>query len=141
MPAAAAGPRTALPESGEPRETGAEGAGLTASPEPAVELRAISPAAYEGVVRLGAPGVLVFNETYNPRWQLLESGTGRPLGTDHWKVNGFANGFWIPSAGEHRIRLVYQGQDAAARVWRITGWSVAGCLFLLAVSALRRRNR
>lgn len=105
-----------------------------------VTLEPVSPALYRGVIRLAAPGLLVFNESFSPRWQLLDDATGRPLALAHWRVNGFANGYWIPSAGTHRVRLEYTGQRAAWSGWRTSAGTVGICLGILAVGWFRRRD-
>lgn len=111
------------------------------TPVSPITIQPASPIVYQGEVHLDAPGLLVFNESYSPRWQLTEGSTGRPLATAHWRINGFANGYWIPAAGTYRVRLEHVGQRVVQRGWMVTAGTLGLCVVLFAIGRWLRRTR
>lgn len=85
--------------------------------------------------------LLTLTESFNPEWQLeFVRGAGRQV--QHVVVNGYANGWIVPSGGGFVARLRYEPEDIARLARRL---SVAGLLFASIVSGLlsleRRRRR
>lgn len=105
-----------------------------------VPLAPVTPVSYDVALPNERPLLLVFRESFHPRWSLQDAATGAPLAVPHWKVNGYANGYWLTEPGVARVRLVYEGQETAWRGWRVTTWSVAICLAILAFAVIGRRR-
>jgi len=84
-------------------------------PLPAVT-RAVQggPGLFRVAVSAAAPQVLVFSDSYDPRWVATQHGQVLP----HVKANGFANGWLVedPAAGPIELRFLPQRLFALA-VW------------------------
>lgn len=99
-------------------ENGENGAGLV--------FRRLNPTRY--VVRTGSEGPLniVLNESYNRGWSFYINGKRyEPV-----KVNGFANGFSIEKAGTHEFTIEYRPQKAFEYSRALSGFALAGVVFL-----------
>ena len=106
-----------------------------------LELITQDPVTYLGKLHADQPALFVFNESYSPRWRVVDVKTGKSIADAHWKVNGFANGFWLSRPGDYEFRIEYTGQDAARRGWQVTWWSWGICVALLLGAAIPWRRR
>jgi hypothetical protein len=69
--------------------------------------RLISPTNLQGSVRIQGQTVLVFSQTYDPRWRLVIEGVANDR---HFVANGFANGWLINGRGRLDWELVFRPQ-------------------------------
>ncbi|HSW46535.1 MAG TPA: YfhO family protein, partial [Phycisphaerae bacterium] len=81
-------------------------------------------------VNTPGPGLLVFNETYDPGWRAFVGGLQAPV----HRVNAVAQGVSVP-AGVHEVRFVYY--PVGLRAGCI--WTAGGILLLLAGAWATRR--
>ena len=127
---------------------------------PRVAWSKLSPVRYTAAVKGAArPFVLVFGDTFNPGWQAsierspVQHGTGWPsvvapvtdptkgrLLETHFRVNGFANAWYVDQTGDFQIVLDYQPQVATAIAVLVTAtvWLLSlGCV---AIGVIRERK-
>jgi len=55
-----------------------------------------------------SPFILVFDQQFDPRWSITDS---KGLSYSHIEVNGYANGWIIPSSGKFEFRLTFSPQE------------------------------
>ena len=82
--------------------------GSTVSPELSVDVLERSPTSLTARVAAGGPAMLVFGESFDPRWTATVGGSELP----HHTVNGFANGYELPGAGSYEVTLRFGPQSA-----------------------------
>lgn len=83
---------------------------------------------YEAIVKsTRVPYLLIFNEQYHPGWKMYINGN-LVKEQNHTIVNGFANGWWIDTAGENTIRIEFEPQR-----WYIYGL-IASVVVLITTS-------
>ncbi len=88
---------------------------------PSLDVERISPTEYRIKASSSAPYFLVFNESYNPFWKIWVNGEKR---SEHFVVNGYANGYYIDQIGDHDIRLYY---------WPQTLFIIGGAVSLITI--------
>ena len=71
--------------------------------EPEIKYEKISPTEYLVHVKSEGPFFLVFSESYHPKWKAAYEGTEFP----HFKVNFYANGYYIDQAREFSLVLSF----------------------------------
>lgn len=92
------------------------------NPEPPkLDVKRISPTEFRVKASSSSPYFLIFNESYNPFWQILVNGERQ---SEHFVVNGFANGYYIDQTGDHEIRLYY---------WPQTLFNIGGIISLITI--------
>ena len=82
--------------------------GSAASPERSVEVLERSPTSLTASVAASGPAMLVFGESFDPRWTATVEGRELP----HHTVNGFANGYELPGPGSYEVTLRFGPQSA-----------------------------
>ena len=82
--------------------------GSAASPERSVEVLERSPTSLTASVVTEGPAMLVFGESFDPRWTATVEGRELP----HHTVNGFANGYELPGPGSYEVTLRFGPQSA-----------------------------
>jgi hypothetical protein len=102
-----------------------------------VELHVLasSPTGYRLAVEARSPFVLVFNESHHEDWQARIDGA--PL--EHFKVDGYANGYWVDRAGEFEVSIEFAPQRAFEIAFAASASVVAISALSLAVLRVRRR--
>lgn len=75
---------------------------------------------------------LVFNSSFNSGWAAFEKGEK----LKHLKINSFANGFYIPSAGNHMIEIVFLPQ----RYFEYSKLSTAFVIILFLIMIFLKRE-
>jgi len=70
----------------------------------------LSPIRYEVHVKTNGPFILVFLENYDRTWKVYVNGILVPE-INHYRVNGFANGWLINAKGKLTITIKYEPQD------------------------------
>jgi len=96
-----------------------------------------SPTRLDLNLRKGSPGVIIFLESYDPKWKALSN--GKKELNPHFKVNSYANAFIIEETDEQNIRIVYAPQK-----YLISGLVASGLSFILiglACFVVRRRDK
>lgn len=98
------------------------------------------------LVPASTPYLLVFAESYDPRWQVVvktdDEKSSLVPEVAHVKVNGFSNGWWISADHPHSIRVQYAPQRAYRAglfIAAITALVVAGLLVGRGIYWLRQR--
>lgn len=76
--------------------------------EPIVSVLERTPSSLLVKVRTEGPALLVFGESFDPRW----TATTGDYELSHHTVNGFANGYELPDAGVHEVAIRFGPQDA-----------------------------
>jgi hypothetical protein len=82
---------------------------LAAAPLPvpeSVEVLERSPTRYRVRLTTDGPAILVFGDSFDPRWRATAGG----VDLAHYVVNGFGNGYEIPDAGTYEIEIDYGPQ-------------------------------
>lgn len=102
-----------------------------------LEVVETSPTKHRVVVAADRPGVLVFGESFDPRWTALAYGKA----LRHLRVNGYANGYVLPKLGRYEVSIYFQPQRLFEWGSRISLATVAILVALGAWTALRRRAR
>jgi predicted secreted protein len=69
----------------------------------------ISPTQYEIEINNNKPFYLIFSENYNSGWKLFDS-NGKNIKTEHFKVNSYANAYYINNTGSQKISLEFAPQ-------------------------------
>lgn len=69
-----------------------------------ITYKKVSPTEYELTFFSNEPSWVIFNASYNKSWIALEA--NKQLNKEI--VNNFANAFFVPSKGEHKIRVVFK---------------------------------
>ena len=88
---------------------------------PSLDVERINPTEFRIKASSSAPYFLVFNESYNPFWRIWVNGKRR---SEHFVVNGYANGYYIDQIGDHEIRLYY---------WPQTLFKIGGAVSLITI--------
>ena len=85
---------------------------------PKISFQRISPVEYQLKVTAEKPFILVFGETYNSGWELLNGKSdwtqiyfGQPLNASHFMVNGYANGWYIDQVGTYDLTIYFKPQS------------------------------
>ena len=97
--------------------------------EPIVTVHERTPTSMSARVTIEGPAVLVFGESFDPRW--IATAGGHEL--SHHTVNGFANGYELPAAGVYEVVIRFGPQDAFVRGAAISLISL-GIIFVVAVA-------
>ena len=87
--------------------------------------------------------VLVFNEKFNPSWQLLgqnEYGKFLSLG-DHFTVDGYANGWLISDPNIKKFKIEYAPQSVFYKAGAFSAVSVLAAISWLVFTFVRSRNK
>ncbi|MBM4435936.1 MAG: hypothetical protein FJ029_01610 [Actinobacteria bacterium] len=109
-----------------------EGLGDDRSSAPAaVQVLEAGPTNYRVRASTQGPAVLVFGDSFDPRWEARLAGQA----LTHHVINGFGNGFEIPGAGTHEIVIEYRGQRLFVWGAAVTLTALAG---LVVLGAARR---
>ena len=82
------------------------------------------------------PYLLILNELYDPRWSAFVDGERIDL---HFKVNGFANAFYVPRGGNHVVEIRFDIQTLATASLAVSGVTIFSILAMLSVGVLRRK--
>lgn len=78
--------------------------------QPTVDYHELNPTLYKvDIVNATTPYFLVFLQSYDPGW-ILSSGYGEQFGM-HFKVWGYANGWWINRTGSYTLYIEYLPQS------------------------------
>ena len=75
--------------------------------EPKIYFRKVNPTKYLIDAESSRPYFLVFSQSYHPGWQAYIE---NQIVTGHYKVNGFANAYYIDKIGKHKITLEFYPQ-------------------------------
>lgn len=95
------------------------------------------PTSMSARVNASGPYILILNELYDPRWSAKIDGT--PIGV-HFKINGFANAFYVPTGGDHTVELSFDIQPLADRSLALSGVTVLAILATNTVNMIRKRR-
>lgn len=72
----------------------------------------IDPTHYKISTSVSKPGFLIVSESYHPEWKLFSAKEQDSNKTfQHFKANGFANGFYLPEKGNYELDLVFEPQN------------------------------
>ena len=74
------------------------------SPQPQISFRKVNPTKYLIDVEATHPYFLIFSQSYHPGWQAY---IGKKKIAGHYKVNGFANAYYIDKLGNYSITLEF----------------------------------
>lgn len=82
---------------------------------PAINFEAIAPYRYQATIEEATePFLLVFSETYHPRWQAIahyQDGSSEIIPEEwHFPINGYANAWWIDDSAVVSVTLDYASQ-------------------------------
>lgn len=108
---------------------------------PKVTFTKRSPVKYEGLIEGGSGRgyVLAFLESYNPNWEFITSGVTKKSGFLHFKLNGYANGWYIPDGEEVRNFTIYYKPQRLFNLGMIV--SAMTILFVLGLALRKKRLR
>ena len=95
------------------------------------------PTSMSARVNASGPYILILNELYDPRWSAKIDGT--PIDV-HFKINGFANAFYVPTGGDHTVELSFDIQPLADRSLALSGVTVLAILATNTVNIIRKRR-
>jgi hypothetical protein len=94
-------------------------------------------ASFTATIESSSPFLVVFGESYDPRWVAVV----RKSIPEHFMALGWANGFYVKSAENTSLHIVYTGQQS----WEIeliiagTAWVLLFCALFLQYLQTRRR--
>jgi len=91
---------------------------------PNIQFEKINPTKYIVHIRSTTPFFLIFSEKFDPRW-VASSGN---LTFKHFKVNFFANGFWVDKTGDFSVTIDFATQELYS-----IGLTVSFSVFILLV--------
>jgi len=78
---------------------------------PLPEYRKINPTQYQLKVSISEPSYLVVSNSFHSGWDLHDAGEGgAEMDFPHFKVNGFANGFFLQKPGNYDLTLSFKPQ-------------------------------
>lgn len=99
-----------------------------------------NPAEYEVQIEGASdPFILVLSESFNPGWRLSLLDKGVNLdGRNHFKINGFANAWYLEEEGSYRVRLQFWPQKFFFPGLLVSGASVLGGLIFLGYFLLKK---
>lgn len=92
---------------------------------------------------LNTPYVFVFNEKFNPSWQLLaQNEDGELLSIDeHFTVDGYANGWLITDPSIKKFKIKYAPQSVFYKAGAFSAVSVLAAISWLVFTFVRSRNK
>ncbi|MBI5902733.1 MAG: hypothetical protein HZB84_04520 [Deltaproteobacteria bacterium] len=106
---------------------------------PEIEWRKLSPAKYSALVKrpdgiAQGPFWMVLNVSYDKGWKayILKDGKETEL-SDHYRINGFANGWWIENAADPELTVVMEYAPQGWLFWG-TVTSISSSVFLIGAS-------
>jgi len=104
--------------------------------DPLPEFKKISPTQYRLKVSLSEPGYLVVADSFHPGWSLSNAeDDGAKMEFPHFKVNGFANGFYLQNSGNYDLILSFKPQ----RLLRIGTWiTILGVILFFGFQYINR---
>lgn len=103
---------------------------------PTINYEKIDPTHYRvNIVGATTPFILVFNESYNPFWQI------NLPGTPHFSINGYANAWRISRQGSYALDLFYTPQSRFKKGLLVTAIGFPLALILLAFTKIFRKKR
>ncbi len=91
---------------------------------PDIQFEKIDPTKYIVHIRSTTPFFLIFSEKFDPRW-VASSGN---VTFKHFKVNFFANGFWVDKTGDFSVTIDFATQELYS-----IGLTVSFSVFILLV--------
>jgi hypothetical protein len=94
----------------------------------------ISPSEYRIKTVASKPYFLIFNESYNPFWEVTVNGKQQK---QHFVANGYANGYYIDQVGEHDVHIYYWPQN----LFIIGGLISAAVILLFVFAAIIRLKK
>jgi len=103
--------------------------GLQNSESPELKVTKISPSEYQIKTVASKPYFLIFNESYNPFWEVWVNGKQKK---QHFIANGYANGYYIDQTGEQDIRVYYWPQT----LFNIGGLISISCILFFAIMVI-----
>jgi hypothetical protein len=92
---------------------------------------------FRATIESSSPFLVVFGESYDPRWVA----TVRNSTTDHVLAMGWANGFFVKSTGQTTLEIVYAGQQPWEIELIIAGATWLLLLFAVCLEFLKMRKR
>lgn len=98
-----------------------------------LEVKHKNPTFYKLRVQAGEPFYLVFSESFDPKW--IACINGHKI-ANHFKVNGYANAWYVSRMGDFDIEVKYQPQDIFLYSMIISGVAFMLCLLYLALNQL-----
>jgi hypothetical protein len=98
---------------------------------PIVTVHERTPTSMSARVTTEGPALLVFGESFDPRW--IATAGGYELA--HHTVNGFANGYELPAVGIHEVVIRFGPQEAFVLGASISLISL-GAIFVVAVTLM-----
>lgn len=116
---------------------------LNASKPPETEFEYISPTQIKVKLTSTAPSVIVFLDSYSENWKLFSS--KKPISYDHFKVNSYANGYYIKDSGNLEFEIRFLPQSHFERGWKTTfislGVILTGILVLLSKEKMLKSRK
>ncbi|MBI5827555.1 MAG: hypothetical protein HZB22_07510 [Deltaproteobacteria bacterium] len=117
---------------------------------PEIEWRKLSPAKYSALVKrpdaaAQGPFWMVLNVSYDKGWKayILKDGKETEL-RSHYRINGFANGWWVDKTADHEITVVMEYAPQGWLFWGTVA-SISSSVFLIGASVfgplLRKARR
>jgi len=111
---------------------------------PGITIQNINPTKYQVHVNTTQPVFLVFSESYHSQWKAYYGNTNwikaffsKPISdTHHFKVNGYANAWYIDKVGDYDITLYFKSQS-----WFYLGVIISSVSFTAFVSYLGWKKR
>ncbi|OGX41756.1 MAG: hypothetical protein A3C53_00385 [Omnitrophica WOR_2 bacterium RIFCSPHIGHO2_02_FULL_68_15] len=109
-----------------------------ASGVPQCTVRAVNPTRYQVHVQASGPHFLVFQESFHTGWRLDVPGG---LAAARVKAQGYANGWWVPTAGTYDAEIRFVPQRMMTGGLLISGIALLGGLLVGLVHAGRGWRR
>ena len=75
------------------------------------EYHKVSPVEYYISLNTKNSSILMFNESYSPRWNLINLTNKNTPPIYHFKANSYANAYLLSKPGKYKFRLYYQPQN------------------------------
>jgi len=104
-----------------------------------VNYKKIDPTRYNiAVDKLDKDTILIFNQSFNGQWELTDVGGSTDL--RHFVVNGYENGWLLPSGKSYNLSLVYRPQESFEKGSKIS-MSVAIILILVYLTSWKEKKK
>ncbi|MBD3229221.1 MAG: hypothetical protein GF329_13645 [Candidatus Lokiarchaeota archaeon] len=101
---------------------------------PEINFEYFSPTEYHvEVTQFEGPYLLIFSESYDPDWKITTINPNENLETEHFRVNGFMNGWYINSDKSHELRIYFKSQRHVDIGFVISILTFLVCLLLIII--------
>lgn len=105
---------------------------------PEISFKKINSTAYEVIIKNAQnPFAIVLSESFNPNWQLISDGK---IVKDHFKINGFANAWYLNKNGDYQVRIEFAPQKYYIFGIILSLVTTIGILIIIGVKIIRERK-